>query len=164
MVGRRARVRISASCGIRFMVASWVTPPSHLSHPLQHVNKRLFIVEPLRRSLGKLAYGEVRLLLAGARLTEGYAPNLYHRRAQAGNIRPTAHLTLLLFVSCLDQEALVPSVRVCCPLLGFSNCKKSLQGRREQRILQKEDISSTFSRIRPEPLFEGPAPKVATLN
>src|ERR687898_216458 len=142
------------------MVASWVTPPSHLSHPLQHVNERLFIVEPLRRSLCKLAYGEVRLLLAGARLTEGYAPNLYHRRAQAGNIRPTAHLTLLLLFasSCLDQEALVPSVRVCCPLLGFSNCKKSLQGRREQRILQKEDISSTFSRIKARAPLRGPSP------
>src|SRR5918995_4567438 len=124
------------------MVASWVTPPSHLSHPLQHVNKRLFIVEPLRRSLCKLAYGEVRLLLAGARLTEGYAPNLYHRRAQAGNIRPTAHLTLLLlFASCLDQEALLlPLGRVCCPLPGFNTHTKSLQGRRKQRILQKDDI------------------------
>jgi len=32
----------------------------------------------------------------------------------------------------LDQEALLPAVRVCCPLLAFNNCKNSLQGRREQ--------------------------------
>jgi hypothetical protein len=115
------------------MGADYATPPSDPSHPSQHVDERLFIGEPLRSSLRNLAYGEVRLLLTGARLTEGNAPNLYHRRAQARIVRPTAHPTLLLlFGSCLDQEALLPSVRVCCPLLGFNNCKKSLQGRREQ--------------------------------
>ena len=107
-------------------------------HPIQQLDER-FVTQALRR-LCKLAYAEVRLLLTSTLLTEGYAPNLYHRRAQARIIRPTAHLALLLLVvSCLDQEVL-PSVRGCCPLLGFNNYTKSLQGRREQRILQKEDI------------------------
>src|SRR5215217_5675544 len=56
-----------------------------------------------------LAYGEVRLPLTGARLAEGHPTNLHHRQAQAGIICPTAHLTLLLFASCLDQEALLLS-------------------------------------------------------
>ena len=93
------------------MVASWVTPPSHLSHPLQHVDEPLFIVEPLRRSLRNLAYGEVRLLITSARLAEEYATNLYYRRAQARIICPAAHSTLLhLSISCPDQEALLTAM------------------------------------------------------
>ena len=57
--------------------------------------------------LGELAYLEVDLLLAGARLTERYTPDLYHSRVSAGAIRPTAHLTPSQFNHNLAQEALL---------------------------------------------------------
>src|SRR5215210_5818592 len=95
-------------------------PPCRTLHPSQHFDER-FIAQALRR-LCKLAYGKVRLLLPGARLAKGHATNLYHRRVQARIICPTAYPTLLLlFVSCLDQEALLPSVRVRCSRLRSNN-------------------------------------------
>ena len=39
-----------------------------------------------------LAYGEVRLLLAGALLAEGDTIDLYHRQAQTGVVRLASHL------------------------------------------------------------------------
>jgi hypothetical protein len=42
----------------------------------------------------KLAYDKVRLLLAGARLAEGYAPDLHHCRVEAGAFRLASHLAL----------------------------------------------------------------------
>ena len=116
---------MSLSRGINLVIIGYVAQGPRRPHPTQQSDELLIVLEAPGR-LCELAYGEVRLLLAGARLTEGYASNLYHCRAQAGNIRPTAHLTLLLFASCLDQEVLVSSVRVCCCLLAFNNCKKSL--------------------------------------
>jgi hypothetical protein len=67
-----------------------------MPHPIQQLDER-FVTQALR-CLCELAYGEVRLLLASARLTEGHATNLYHRRAQARIICPTAHTTLLLLL------------------------------------------------------------------
>ena len=42
--------------------------------------------------LRKLAYGEVRLLLASAPLAEGETTNLYHRLAGAGTVCLAPHL------------------------------------------------------------------------
>ncbi len=81
----------SLSCSIGFVIANYATLQSELSYPTQHPDERLVVVEPARW-LRELAYGEVRLLLAGAPLAEGDAPNLYHRRAVAGTVRPAPHL------------------------------------------------------------------------
>ena len=55
----------------------------------------------------KLAYGEVRLLLAGTRPAEGNVPDLHHRRPPTGKIGPASHLTPFRF-RC-GQEALLSS-------------------------------------------------------
>jgi Mannosylglycerate hydrolase MGH1-like glycoside hydrolase domain len=61
-------------------------------HPLQHIGQRLAAegVLPAR----KLADGNVRLLLAGARLAEGYAAYLHLCLMEAGALRLTSYLAL----------------------------------------------------------------------
>jgi len=44
------------------------------------------------RLLHELAYGEVRLLLSGARFAEGQAPNLHYRLMGARVVRLASHL------------------------------------------------------------------------
>ena len=57
-----------------------------------------------------LAYGKVRLLLAGTLLAEGYAPDLRHRLMWAGMLRLASHLTLpQLLRRHPDQDDLLPS-------------------------------------------------------
>jgi hypothetical protein len=55
----------------------------------------------------KLAYGEVRLLLASTRPAEGNAPDLHHRRPPTGESGPAPHLTPFRFRR--GQEALLSS-------------------------------------------------------
>src|SRR3954464_15032873 len=56
---------------------------------------------------GKLTYSEVRLLLAGARFAERYAPDLHHRLMGAGVFRLASHLaTPVLLGRGLGQDNL----------------------------------------------------------
>jgi hypothetical protein len=66
--------------------------PHGTSHSIQQFDERL-LAKAFRHDLRKLAYGEVRLLLAGARPTEGYATDPRYRQAVTGTVRPAAHLT-----------------------------------------------------------------------
>jgi hypothetical protein len=67
-----------------------------------------------------LAYGEVRLLLAGAPLAEGYAPYLYDRLAKAGAISPASHLAQPSFfvASCFRKS---PTTTTTVRVLGAGN-------------------------------------------
>jgi hypothetical protein len=60
-------------------------------HPLQRLGKRL-AEEVLRLLLCKLANGEVGLLLAGARPTESYTPDLHDCSTGAGALCLASHL------------------------------------------------------------------------
>jgi hypothetical protein len=64
-----------------------------LPHPTQHPDESLVANVP--GLLRKLAYGEVRLLLAGTPFAERYAPDLRHRRTQARMLRSASHLAEL---------------------------------------------------------------------
>jgi hypothetical protein len=57
----------------------------------------------------KLAYGKVRLLLTGAPLTEGYAPDFHHRLMGAWVLRLASHLTRAQLRRRSNQEDLLPS-------------------------------------------------------
>src|SRR5829696_4238683 len=57
--------------------------PADLPHPVQYPDQRPVAIET-PGVVRELAYGEVRLLLAGARLAEGNAPDLYPCRPLAG--------------------------------------------------------------------------------
>jgi len=103
----------------------------------QHSGERL-IAETSRR-LRKFAYREVGLLLAGARLAEGYVPDLYRRRPRTGITRPATHPTLPPFIGRPDQEILSQGGATAL-FPRYYDRTKSLQGRSEQRIHQKEDI------------------------
>jgi hypothetical protein len=59
--------------------------------PLQHLGQRL-ASEVLPILVRKLADGEVRLLLAGARSTEGYAQDLHLCSTGARTLRVASHL------------------------------------------------------------------------
>jgi hypothetical protein len=79
---------------------------SPMPRPAQRPDERLAAETP--RLQGKLAYGEVRLLLAGARLAEGYAPDLHHRPMGAGVIGLASHLARLAPLRrCSGQENLL---------------------------------------------------------
>ncbi len=115
---RRARKTALGRVGL--VDAHSATPPRHrMPEPIHKLDER-FIAQALR-CFRKLAYGEVRLLLAGARLAEGYAPDLYRRRAPTGSARPAAHLTRLQSRCCFAQETLLPSGGSTHPLIreGF---------------------------------------------
>jgi hypothetical protein len=60
------------------------------------------------RLLRELADGEVRLLLAGASLTEAYTPDLYHRPMEAWALGLTSHLAKVRLRRRLGQEYLPP--------------------------------------------------------
>src|SRR5215211_8038099 len=75
-------------------------PPS-----LQRLGQRL-AAEALRLLLRKLANGEVRLLLAGTRFTEGYTPDLHLRLMETWALRPASHLARSLLRHCIDKENL----------------------------------------------------------
>ena len=65
------------------------------------------IVAKALRLLGKRAYREVRLLLAGAPFAEGYALDLHHRLMGAGVLRLASRLARpALLCCCFDQENL----------------------------------------------------------
>src|SRR5215216_3429389 len=61
-------------------------------HPLQRLGQRLAAEALLLLLLRKLANGEVCLLLAGARFTEGYTPDLHLCATEAWALRLTAHV------------------------------------------------------------------------
>ena len=78
-------------------------------HPLQRLGQRL-AAEALRLLLRKLADGEVCLLLAGARFTEGYALDLHHCLMETWSLRPASHLARSLLRHCIDKENLPPKI------------------------------------------------------
>jgi hypothetical protein len=80
--------------------------PSLPPHPGKRLGERLAAeaVLPPR----KLADGKVHLLLAGARLAEGYAPDLHHRLMEAGALRLASHLAQSQLPRRLAQEDLRP--------------------------------------------------------
>ncbi len=92
-------------------------PHGRTPYPIQQIDERL--ITQASRCFRKLAYDEVRLLLAGAWLAEGYAPDLYHRRASTGKIRPAAHLTRSQFRRCFDQKNLLLSGGSTPPLIRY---------------------------------------------
>ncbi len=70
------------SGSVRLFIQS--SPPSGLAralspHPSQYLDERFVVEIPHLLLLRKLAYGEVRLLLAGAALAKRYAPDLHRR-------------------------------------------------------------------------------------
>jgi len=75
------------------------------AHPLQRFAERLAAeVLPLLR---ELTDREVHLLLAGASLTEGYTPYLYHRQMEAWALGLASHLARYRFRRRLDQAYLL---------------------------------------------------------
>ena len=101
-----------ASCGgaspsrrVGFVVADRASS-SDPPRPIQHPDERLVATEA-PGMVRKLAYGEVRLLLAGTRPAEGNAPDLHHRQPPTGKIGPAPHLTPFRFRR--GQEALLSS-------------------------------------------------------
>src|SRR5215210_7200138 len=64
-------------------------PPPHL---LQRLGERPALEAPRLLLVRKLADGEVRFLLAGARSTECYAQDLHLCAAGAWTLRPASHL------------------------------------------------------------------------
>src|SRR5215217_3801159 len=78
-------------------------------HSLQRLGQRL-AAEALRLLLlRKLANGEVCLLLAGARFTEGYTPDLHCCATEARALRLAAHLARSRRPRRLGQEYLPPT-------------------------------------------------------
>src|SRR5215211_3735890 len=77
-------------------------------HSLQRLGQRL-AAEALRLLLRKLANGEVRLLLAGTRFTEGYTPDLHLRAMGARALRVASHLARSRRPRRLAQENFPPT-------------------------------------------------------
>ncbi len=101
-----------ASCGgarssrrVGLVVASRASSPDP-PRAIQHPDERLVAAEA-PRMVRKLAYGEVRLLLASTRPAEGHTPDLHHRRPPTGESGPAPHLTPFRFRR--GQEALLSS-------------------------------------------------------
>src|SRR5215210_6011383 len=82
---------MSASCGIGFVGTNHATTPSHPLHLIKLPDQRPLTKAP--GALGEFAYGEVRFLLASARLTERYALDLYRGRTLARVVSSASHLT-----------------------------------------------------------------------
>src|ERR671920_942665 len=87
------------------------------AHPAKHLAKRFgqrfakwLNSEIPRLLLGKLANGEVRLLLAGASFTEGYAQDFHHRLMETWALRPASHLARSLLRHCIDKENIPPKI------------------------------------------------------
>ena len=99
-----ARVPVMHPCFDPFRTTRALPP-----HPLQRLGQRL-AAEALRLLLRKLADGEVCLLLAGARFTEGYTPDLHHRLMETWALRPASHLARSLLRHCIDKENLPPKI------------------------------------------------------
>jgi hypothetical protein len=78
------------------------------THPLQRLGQRL-AAEALRPLLRKLANGEVCLLLAGARFTEGYTPDLHLCATETRALRLASHLAGSLLHHHLVQENIPPT-------------------------------------------------------
>src|SRR3712207_3907330 len=76
-------------------------------HPLQRLGERL-TAEALRLLLCKLANGEVCLLLAGARSTESYTPDLHDCSTGARTLCLASHLAQYRYRR-LGQENLLPT-------------------------------------------------------
>ncbi len=81
--------------------------PSLPAHPLQRLGQRLAAEALLLPR--EFAYGKVRLLLAGARLAEGYASYLHYRLMEAGALRLASNLALSRLPRRLAQEDLRPT-------------------------------------------------------
>src|SRR5829696_7471456 len=79
-------------------------PPS-----LQRLGQRLASKALRPLLLRKLANGEVCLLLAGARFTEGYAPDLHLCATEARALRLASHLARSRCPRRLGQEYLPPT-------------------------------------------------------
>ena len=101
-----------ASCGgaspsrrVGFVVAERASS-SDPPRPIQHPDEQLVATEA-PGMVRKLAYGEVRLLLASTWPAEGHAPDLHHRRPPTGESGPAPHLTPFRFRR--GQEALLSS-------------------------------------------------------
>jgi hypothetical protein len=100
---------MSASCSIGFVGTHHATTPPHPLHLTKLPKQR-----PLTKARGALcefAYGEVCFLLASARLTERYAPDLYRGRTPARVIRSASHLTRYRFHQLTHGTFLIP--RLC---------------------------------------------------
>jgi hypothetical protein len=82
------------------------------AHPVERLAKRFAerLAAEILRLLRKLANGEVRHLLAGARFTEGYAPDLHHRLMEAWALRLASHLAWARLGHRLGQENLPPKI------------------------------------------------------
>src|SRR5215211_701756 len=76
-------------------------------HPLQRLGERLAAEAP-RLLLRKLANGEVCLLLAGARSTESYTPDLHNCWMGAGALCLASHLAQYRHCR-LGQESFLPT-------------------------------------------------------
>ena len=100
--------------------ASDLLSPADPPRPVQYPDQRpVAIGTP--GVVRELAYGEVRLLLAGARPAEGNAPDLHHRRPLAGEVRSAPHLTSFGFRRRLVQETLLSSPDLVRPLIRQSS-------------------------------------------
>src|SRR5215211_3460610 len=93
--------------------------PADPPHPVQYPDQRPVAIEAAG-VVRDLAYGEVRLLLAGARLAEGNAPDLHHCRPLAGEVRSAPHLTSFGIRRRLVQETLLSSPDLVRPLIRQS--------------------------------------------
>ena len=90
--------------------------PADPPRPVQYPDQRPVAIET-PGVVRELAYGEVRLLLAGARLAEGNAPDLHHCRPLAGEVRSATHLTSFGIRHRLVQETLLSSPDPVRPLI-----------------------------------------------
>jgi len=105
--GRRPpSIRTRASCGIGFVRPDYARTPSHPLHLIKLPEQRP--LTKARGALGEFAYGEVRFLLASARLAERYAPDLYRGRTPARVIRSASHLTRYRFHQLTHGTFLLP--------------------------------------------------------
>src|ERR671920_1169512 len=99
---------MSVSCGIVFVGTNHATTPSYPLHLIKFPEQRPLAKVP--GALGEFAYGEVRLLLASARLTERYALDLYRGRTPARVVRSASHLTRHRFHQLTHETFLLPQL------------------------------------------------------
>jgi hypothetical protein len=106
-----------------------------MPHPIQQLDKR-FLAQALRR-LCKLAYGEVRSCsrAQGSQKDMPLTFTTAGRRQGLSVPLRTLHCCSCLVVALIKKSSFL-QYRFSCTLHEFNNCKKSLQGRREQRILK----------------------------
>ena len=112
--------------------------PRRAAHPAQQPGETL-VVAGAPGLLREFAYGEVRLLLAGARPAEGHAPDYHRPRAAAGIVRSAAHQARSRWVRCLARKFPLPSANdhvspLFAPWYAVS-FRSTLAGRSQVRIV-----------------------------